>query len=96
MLFLLSSCHLLLLSNQNQSICISYPNQVYDKQRKKHFSVVICVCCIMSYSEIFLSEGGVFIFYFYLFISIYLHSCTVYQHANLSQPIHKKKYQKYM
>ena len=34
-------------------ISIPYPNQVYDKQRKKYFSVVICVCCIMSCSEIF-------------------------------------------
>ena len=61
--FLLSSCYLLLLSNQNQSfffISSPYPNQVYDKQRKKRFSVVICVCCIMSCSEIFLSQNGVF------------------------------------
>ena len=36
----------LLLSSQNQCLFISipYPNQAYDKQRKNHFSVVICVC----------------------------------------------------
>ena len=52
-LFLLSSCYSLLVSNQNQSISIPYPNQTYDKQRKN-----ICqwwfVCC-MSWSEMFLS-----------------------------------------
>ena len=48
------------LSDQNQSISIPYPSQVFDKQRKKHFSVVIVVCCIMSCSEIFLSQDGVF------------------------------------
>ena len=35
-------------------------SQVYDKQRKKHFSVMICVRCVMSCSEIFLSQDGVF------------------------------------
>ena len=34
-----------------KSIClfisIPYPNQVYDKQKKKHFSVVICVMYIV-------------------------------------------------
>ena len=47
------------LSNQNQSISIPYPSHVYDKQRKKHFSVVIGVCCMLCY-EIFLSQNGVF------------------------------------
>ena len=28
--------------------------------KKKHFSVVICVCCIVSCSEIFISQDGVF------------------------------------
>ena len=41
-------------------ISIPHPNLVYDKQRKKHFSVVICLCCIMSWFEIFLSQDGVF------------------------------------
>ena len=40
-------------------ISIPYPNQVYDRQRKKH-SVVIYVCCIVSCSEIFLSLDSVF------------------------------------
>ena len=31
-----------------------------DKQRKKHFSVVICVSYAMSCSEIFLSQDEVF------------------------------------
>ena len=48
------------LNKINLFISIPYPNQVYDKQRKKHFSVVICVCCAMSCSEIFLSQDGVF------------------------------------
>ena len=39
-------------------ISIPYPNQVYDKQRKQHFSVVICVRCIMSCYKIFLFQGG--------------------------------------
>ena len=33
-------------------------SQVYDKQRKRHISVVICVCCIMPYSEIFLFQNS--------------------------------------
>ena len=46
-------------------ISIPYPNQVYEKQReKKHFSVVICVCCAMSCLETFLShEWGFPAFY---------------------------------
>ena len=44
-IFLHLTQHLLLLSNQNQSISIPYPNQAYDKQREKKFSVVISVCC---------------------------------------------------
>ena len=41
-------------------ISIPYPNKVYNKQRTKYFSVVICVCCTMSYSEIILSLNGIF------------------------------------
>ena len=48
------------LTKINLFISIPYPNQVYDKHRKKHFSVVICVCFIMSCSEIFLSQEDVF------------------------------------
>ena len=47
--YIISLCYLLLLSNQNQSSSFPYPNQVYDKQRKKHFSVVIWVCCALKY-----------------------------------------------
>ena len=50
MLFLLSSCYSLLLSNQNQCLFISIPYPMY-------FSVmVICVCCVMSCTEIVLSQ----------------------------------------
>ena len=59
-LFLLSSCYSLLLFNQNQCLLIYkyllYPSQVYDKQIKNHFIVVICVYCITSCSEMFLSQ----------------------------------------
>ena len=48
------------LTKINLFIFIPYPNQVYDKQRKKHFSVVTCVSCAMSCSEIFLSQDSVF------------------------------------
>ena len=57
-LFLLSSRYSLLVSNQNQSISIPYPNQTYDKQRKN-----ICqwwfVCC-MTWSEMLTFHDGVF------------------------------------
>ena len=42
------------------SVYFYFISQVYDKQRKKHFSVMICVCCIMSCSEIFVSQDVVF------------------------------------
>ena len=48
------------LTKINRFISIPYPNHVYDKQRKNHFSVVICVCCAMSCSEIFFSQDGIF------------------------------------
>ena len=33
--------------------------QTYNKQRKKHFSLVICLSCIMSIFEIFLSQDDI-------------------------------------
>ena len=48
------------LTKMNLFISIPYSNQLFDKQWKKHFSVVICVCCIMSCSEIFFSQDGAF------------------------------------
>ena len=59
-LFLLSSCYWLLLSNQNQSFYLFQFHNPSLWQRKKYFSVVICVCCIMSCSQIFLSQDGIF------------------------------------
>ena len=44
----------------NLSIYFYSISQRYDKQEKKYFSVVIRVCCIMSCSEIFLYQDGVF------------------------------------
>ena len=68
-MFLLSSCYSLLLSNQNHCLFIykylSYPSQVYDKE--KTFPSGVCVYCIMSCSEIFLSQDGV---------SLYSTGCT--------------------
>ena len=53
-----------LLSNQNQSVYLflfHIPTKfMTDTQRKKHFLVVICVCSIISCSEIFLSPDGIF------------------------------------
>ena len=51
----------LLLCSQNHCLFISipYPNQAYDKQRKNHFSVVICVCVlhnVLKCSEIVLFQ----------------------------------------
>ena len=66
-LFLLSLCYSLLLSNQNQfvylliNIC-HIPTKFMINKEKKHFSVVIYVCCIITCSEIFLSQDGVFLF----------------------------------
>ena len=62
------SSYLLLLSYQNQYIYFCYKliisiphlNQVYDKQRKKHFSVVICLYCKMPCFEIFISQDSIF------------------------------------
>ena len=57
-----SSSHLLLFSNQNQSVylfLLHIPTKLMTN-KKKHFSVVICVCCIMSCSEILLSLDSVF------------------------------------
>ena len=56
MLFLLSSCYSLLLSNQNQSACYSISQQVYDKQRKSFLRGDLYVCCIKSCSKIVLSQ----------------------------------------
>ena len=47
------------LTKINLSVCFHSISQVYDKQRKKHFSVVICVCFIMPCSEMFLSQDGI-------------------------------------
>ena len=35
-------------------------SQAMINKEKKHFSVAICVCCMMSCSEIFLSQDGIF------------------------------------
>ena len=46
------------MSHQNQSIyfhSISQPS-LWEAKEKKHFSVVICVCCAMSCLETFLSH----------------------------------------
>ena len=46
-----------------KSICLfissPYPNQVYDKE-KTFLNGDLCVCCIMSCSEIFIFLNGVF------------------------------------
>ena len=47
--FLLSSCYLLHLSNQNESVYLftfHIPTKFMINKEKKHFSVVICVRCI--------------------------------------------------
>ena len=62
-LSLLGSYYLLPLSNQNQSAYLFLFHisiEFMINKEKKLFSVLICVCCIMSCSEIFLSQGGVF------------------------------------
>ena len=63
--YLVHVIYYLCLTKTNLFISIPYPNQVYEKQReKKHFSVVICVCCAMSCLETFLShEWGFPAFY---------------------------------
>ena len=55
--FLLSSFYLLLLSNQNQSVysfVFHISSKFMTEKEKKYFSLVICVLCVMSCSEIFL------------------------------------------
>ena len=55
-LILLGACYLLVyVTKINLFISIPHPNQVYDK-KKKHFWVVICVCCMLC-SEIVFFPG---------------------------------------
>ena len=59
--FLLSSCYLLPLSNQNQSVVLFlFHISTQFMIKKKRFKLVICVCRIMLCYEVFLSQYDVF------------------------------------
>ena len=61
MLIVLSSCYLLLSSNQNQSILFLFHIPIkFMTNSKNHLLVVVCVCFTMSCSKIVPSQDGAF------------------------------------
>ena len=61
MIYLLSSCYLILLPNQNQSVYLFLVHIAtkFMIKKKTFLNGDLCMCCIMSCSEVFIFQNGI-------------------------------------